>query len=167
MGKMIESGRRRAALLAWVLAAPLLMGAAPRSTPVPLTSQPGSQLEAAARSLIAQDLGEAGREGERPLLLVGSAKLGTGAQDRPALFVQLQSARECGSAGCTTSVYLWRNGAWARVLDGAEGILALSATRTRGMADLVTEKNRFVWNGTEYRDPTPAPQVDLTPRTRR
>ncbi len=144
-----------------------MVGAAPAPTPVPLSSQPGTQLDASARALAAADLAEASRSGERPLLLVGSARLGTGPQDRAALFVQLQSPRECGSAGCSTSVYLWRNGAWKRVLDGVGGKIAIATTRTRGMFDLVTEKDRYVWTGTEYRDPKPAPQVDLTPRTRR
>ena len=150
-----------------VAAALSVLGAAPAPTPVALTAQPGTQLDASARALMAADLAEAGRSGEKPLLLVGAAKLGSGPTDRQALFVQLQSARECGSAGCSTSVYLWRDGVWKRVLDGVSGKVALASTRTKGMADLVTDKARYVWTGTEYRDPRPAPQVDLTPRTRR
>ena len=146
-----------------------LMGAgpAPQPTPVPLTVQSGTWRDQAARKLVAQDLTEAGRAGERPLVLVGSARLGADAKDREALFVQLQSARECGSAGCSTSVYLWRDGVWKRVLDGVGGKLSVGSARTKGMADLLTEKERYVWTGSEYRDPHPAPQVDLRPRAKR
>ena len=38
-----------------------------------------------------------------------------------ALFVQLQSASLCGSAGCSTSVYLHRGGDWLKVLDSVSG----------------------------------------------
>ena len=151
-----------------LLAALLSIAAAPapRSTPVALAAQPGTPLEAAARQLVAHDLDDARRAGETPLVLIGSAALGP-ASDRPALFVQLQSARECGSAGCSTSVYLWQNGAWKQVLDGVSSRLAVSSSKTRGMADLVADKDRFTWNGRIYADTRPAPQVDLRPRTRR
>ncbi len=134
---------------------------------MPLSAQPGTALDAAARQLVARDLAEARRRGETPLVLVGSARLGRGQQDRPAVFVQLQSARECGSAGCSTAVYLWRRGRWARVLDGVAGRLAVAPTRTRGMADLLTGATRYVWNGERYRDARPAPNVDLRPRPAR
>jgi hypothetical protein len=149
-----------------LLAAVFLMAAAPRSTPVPLAAQPGTPLDATARQLVAQDLAESRRAGEKPLVLVGSAALGD-ASDRRALFVQIQSARECGSAGCSTSVFLWRAGTWALVLDGVSGRLAVSANKTRKMADLLTDKDRYVWNGSLYQDSKPAPQVDLRPRPRK
>ncbi|GAC1347999.1 MAG: hypothetical protein NVSMB18_34800 [Acetobacteraceae bacterium] len=142
----------------------LLLGAAPvrqAGTPVPLQSQPGTPLDAAARSLVAEDLAAAQARGEKPLLLTGSARLGG---DRPALFVQLQAPRECGSAGCTTAVYAWVHGAWSRVLDGSTGRLAVATTHTRGMADLLTDGERYVWTGTTYRSTHPAPAVDLRPR---
>ena len=94
-------------------------------------------------------------------MLVGSARLSAAASDRPALFVQLQSARECGSAGCETVVFLWRNGGYTRVLDGVGGRVSVAGTRTGGMADLVTEHERYVWGGTEYRSTRPAPNIDL------
>ncbi len=154
-----------------VLLAAILLGAAapapapgPAPTPVPLSRQPRTWMDAAAQRLAAQDMAEARRSGEIPLLLVGSARLSTGPADRAALFVQLQSPRECGSAGCNTMVFLWRNGQWVRVLDGVGGRLSVAATRTRGMADLLTDKERYVWTGTAYRDANPAPQVDLRPR---
>ena len=153
-----------------LIAALLLAAAAPATrpagTPVPLQSQPGTPLDAVARGLVAQDLAEAGRSGERPLLLVGSARLGS-ATDRAAVFVQLQSPRECGSAGCSTAVYAWIKGGWKKVLDGASGRLAVAATRTGGMADLLANDERYVWTGAEYRDTRPAPAVDLRPRSPR
>lgn len=146
------------------LAVILLMGAAPASKPVPLSAQPGTWMEAAARALVRQDVSEARRAGEVPLMLVGSAKLSNRARDRESLFVQLQSPRECGSAGCSTTVYTWQNGTWTRVLDGIGGKLSVASRHTKGMADLLTENQRFVWTGKEYRDSRPAPAVDLRPR---
>ena len=157
----------RAWLLALLLAAPLLGGAAPQLTPVTLSAQPGTQLEKTAKILVARELAEARRAGDTPLVLVGAATLGQGANDRPAVLVQLQSSRECGSAGCSTSIYHWRQGAWRRVLDGVAGNLAVSSQHTRGMADITSDGVRYVWTGTRYHDPRPAPKVGLRPRTPR
>ena len=146
-------------------AAPLLLGAASSKPqagiPVPLQSQPATPLDALARGLVADDLAAAAARGDRPLLLIGTAPLGG---DRPALFVQLQSPRECGSAGCTTSVYAWVKGGWKRVLDGTTGRLAVDRKRTRGMADLLANDERYVWTGSAYRGNRPAPALDLRPR---
>ena len=151
--------------LVLIAAASMLIAAAPpRGAPVPLAAQPGTPLDQAARTLLADQLAEARSKGDTPLLLTGSARLGP-ASDRPALFVQLQSARECGSAGCSTAVFTWIGGAWKRVLDGTTGKLAVAPTRTRGMADLVSDDERYAWTGSEYRDVRPAPAVDLRPRT--
>ncbi len=101
---MLDAMPRRALLLL----APLLLAAAPApaSTPVPvvLRAQPGTPLDQAARRLSATDLASAQQAGEPPLVLVGSARLGPAAE-QPILFVQLQSARDCGSAGCSTTAY--------------------------------------------------------------
>ena len=155
-----------------LICAAVLLGAAaparpPSGTPVILQQpQPGTPLDQQARSLVAQDLAEARAKGDSPLLLAGSARLG-GPGDRPALFVQLQSPRECGSAGCSTSVYAWVRGGWKRVLDGTSGRLAVAATKTRGMSDLLANEEHYAWTGSEYRDTRPAPAVDLRPRTQR
>ena len=127
-----------------------------------MQSRPGTPLDAVARNLV-QDLASSTRPGERPLLLTGTAKLGA-ASDRPALFVQLQSPRECGSAGCSTVVYAWSGGRYQRVLDGATGRMAVAATRHRGMADLIADKEVYVWNGSAYVSRDPAPNIDLRPR---
>ena len=146
-------------------AAVLLAAAAPSKpqtgTPVALQAQPGTPLDQAARQLVADDLAAATARGDRPLVLIGSARLGG---DRPALFVQLQSPKECGSAGCTTSVYAYRNGGWTRVLDSAAGRLTVASSRTHGMADLIANDERYVWTGTAYRSTRPAPAVDVRPR---
>ena len=151
------------------LAVPCLAAAAPPAKPDPggvpvaMQSRPGTPLDAAARNLLAQDLGASARSGERPLVLTGTAKLGA-APDRPALFVQLQSPRQCGSAGCSTVVYAWSGWRYQRVLDGATGRMTVAATRHRGMADLIADKERYVWNGSGYVSSDPAPNVDLRPR---
>ena len=139
----------------------LLTAAAP--APVPLTAQPGTTVDALARQLVAQDLREASRAGEQPLLLIGTAALGG---ERPALFIQLQSPRECGSAGCNTSVFVWTAGGYKRALDGVAGRLTVSGTRHHGLADLVTDTEQYAWDGRAYRDTRPAPPVNLRPRHR-
>lgn len=150
--------RHRYLLIPLVL---LLLAAAP----VPLSEQSGTELDRAARMLVAQDLNEAEGRRERPLILVGSARLGR-AQDQPALFVQLQSPRECGSAGCNTSVYLRSAGSWRKVLDSVSGPIVVADTRRRGMRDLLVGQERYVWNGTRYVDIRPAPAVDVRPQPR-
>ncbi len=131
---------------------------------VVLAPRPGTPLDAVARQLSTRDLVESRRAGDPPLVLTGSAPLGA-ASDRPALFVQLQSARDCGSAGCSTSVYLWQKGGWSKVLDGVGGTLTIGPRKTRGMADLVTDNVRYAWNGHEYRDTRPPPPpIDLRRR---
>jgi len=150
--------------------ASLLLGAAapvrsrPAGAPVPLQSHPGTPADATARKLVADDLAASASRGDKPLVLIGEASLG-GAQ--PALFVQLQSAQECGSAGCATSVYSWEHGSWRRVLDSAAGTLAVSPKKTHARNDLVSDNDHFVWTGTQYQSTKPAPKVNLLPQPRR
>lgn len=143
------------------------MGAAtaptPAGVPVILQSQPGTPLDAIARGLAAPDLAQAQSAGEAPLVLAGTARLGS-ATDRPAVFVQLQSPRECGSAGCSIAVHAWIGGGWRKVLDSAGGALTVLPARTRGMADLAAGTEHYAWTGREYRNLHPAPTVDLRPR---
>lgn len=154
---------------ALLIGAALLVAAAAPARPsggtlVPLQAQPGTPMDKAARALAADDLQDAAAHNDKPLVLIGTAELGG---ERQALFVQIQSARACGSAGCTTSVYTWTHGAWHRVLDGTTGRLAIAATKTRGMSDLLTDSERYVWTGTSYRSTHPAPAIDLRPRPAR
>jgi len=151
-----------ALLLLAAAPAPSPAAAQPTGTPIVLAARPGTQLDASARALVAQDLVEASHAREKPLVLTGSAMLGV-ASDRPVVFVQLQSARQCGSAGCSTTAFLWQKGTWKRILDGVDGKLTVLPTKTRGMADIASEKVKYIWTGTEYHDPKGAPPIDLRP----
>jgi len=139
-------------------------GTAPLPTgPVVLKSQPRTALDATARRVAAADLFD-GTPGA--LLLIGTQTLGT-AGTGPALFVQVQSSRSCGSAGCSVSVYLPNGNTYTKVLD-AVGQIAVAPGVHRGMHDLLVGANdRWVWNGTAYADTLPAPKVDLRPRKHR
>ena len=151
-----------------LLCAALLLaaaGPAPTSTvptgPVKLAPMPGSALEATAKQVAASDVADGGAGA---LLLLGSQHLGT-AGTGPALFVQVQSARACGSAGCSTSVYLPTAGGWTKILDAVSGNVVVQPGAHRGMHDLLIGRNdRWAWNGRTYADTVPAPQVDLRPR---
>jgi hypothetical protein len=151
---------RRPLLLcaAWLLcaaASPVPIG------PVRLAAQPGTPLDATARRVAAADLNDGDASS---LLLLGSQPLGA-AGTGPALFVQVQSQRSCGSAGCSTSIYLPTKAGWAKVLDAVSGNVVVEAGQHGGMHDLLVGKNdRWVWKGHAYADTQPAPQVDLRPR---
>ena len=127
--------------------------------PVLLSRQPGTAQDHAARMLNAQDLRGAARHGEQPLVLVGSAPLSGGGGD-PALFVQLQSASLCGSAGCSTSVYLRHDRAWRKVLDSVSGPIRVMKKKHGGVHDLLVGKNdRWIWDGHVYQDSLSAPPL--------
>ena len=141
---------------------------APRETgaPVTLSRQPGTAQDRAARTLNAQDLRGAARHGEEPLVLVGSARLAAGRTGDPALFVQLQSASLCGSAGCSTSVYLRHDRAWRKVLDSVSGPIRVMKETHDDMHDLMVGKNdRWVWDGHVYQDSLSAPPLDNLKRS--
>lgn len=151
---------------------PIAAGAAPERAgpaaglPVVMTAQPGTPLDRTARSLVVQDLAESRRAHDRPLLLIGSVPLGS-ASDRPVLFVQLQSSRQCGSRGCSTSAFAWIKGRWTKVLDDASGRITVLPTKHGGMSDLTANAERYSWTGTAYANTRPAPAVDLRPRAPR
>ena len=150
----------RAALA--LCAAILLTAAAPAVPvgPVVLAPHPLSRLDFTARDVAKQDIADGG---DGALLLLASQSLGTAGTGR-ALFVQVQSQRSCGSAGCSVSVYLPVKTGWTKVLD-AVGTLAVLPSVHGGMHDLLVGKgDHWVWNGRAYADTLPAPQVDLTPR---
>lgn len=127
---------------------------------VQLSSRPGTALETTARTLAAHDIADSVAHHDQPLVLVGSAALATRPHASPALFVQLQSASLCGSAGCQTSVYLPSDGGWDKVLDSVSGPVAVLASSHRHMHDLlVGEHDRWVWDGRQYADTLPAPAL--------
>ena len=149
-----------AAVLALALAA--AAHKPPAGKVVSLTTQPGSRLERDASRLMAEDIGAAHQAKEVPVMLVGSARLG-GTGSSAALFVQVQSASLCGSAGCSTSVFVKHGPAWKRVLDSVSGPIKISPSVHSGMHDLLVHgTDRWIWNGSAYADTLPAPKVDLT-----
>ena len=146
-------------------AATILIAAGPavQTGPVKLAAQPGTPLDATARQVAAADIADGDA---KALVLIGSQRLGT-AGTGPALFVQIQSARSCGSAGCSVSIYLPLASGWAKILDAVSGQIVVAPAEHRGMHDLlVGGADRWVWNGRAYADTLPAPQVDLRPRKR-
>ena len=142
-------------LLLLALAAP-----ARAAGPIVLAPAPGTPADTVARNALAQALADATRAGEKPLVLVGQARLGR-PTDRAALFVQLQSARECGSAGCSTSLLVWSPQGWRRVLDGVIGAVTVAPSRHYGWSDLVADKETYVWTGQVYRNARPVPNVRI------
>ena len=148
-------------------AALLLAAAAPHKgassdATVALTTQPGSALETTAKDLVAADLKQARAQGDEPVMLVGSAHLSTSAAVPAALFVQVQSASFCGSAGCSTSVYVKHGEGWTKVMDSISGPIKLSRRSHQGMHDLLVHgHDRWTWNGHAYADTLPTPDVDL------
>jgi hypothetical protein len=139
----------------------VLAAAAPTDATVQLTTQPGSALETIAAQLSADDLKQSRASGDAPVLLVGSARLAADRSGPAALFVQVQSAAFCGSAGCSTSVYLRRAGAWTKILDSISGPIKVSPRIHGGMHDLLVHgHDRFVWTGTAYADTLPVPEAN-------
>jgi hypothetical protein len=134
-----------------------LGAAAPAGAAIALTEQPGSALEATAKTLMAHDLADAHKAGETPALLVGSARLGA-PKGQAALFVQVQSASLCGSAGCSTSVFLKHGRDWTKILDSVSGPIKVAPGLHHGMHDLLIDsKDRWVWDGAKYNDTLPGP----------
>ncbi|QDH15517.1 hypothetical protein E3E11_06280 [Oecophyllibacter saccharovorans] len=124
----------------------------PAGHPVVLTAHPGSGLEAVARSLSADELKEAARHHDHPIILTASAPLAPGHKNM-ALFVQLQSAGMCGSAGCATSVFLRHGKKWDNVIDSVNGGMSILPTRHQGLYDiLIDNDDKWIWNGKTYQD---------------
>ena len=129
--------------------------------PVVVSARPNTELDRTARAIVADELAQASARGDAPLVLIGEARLGA-ARDSLALFIQLQSARECGSAGCSTSVYVLRHKTWKRVLDAVGGAIKVDSRRHGGMRDLVVGGDgRWIWTGSAYRDTSPAANPHL------
>ncbi|PCD80680.1 hypothetical protein CO710_02885 [Acetobacter orleanensis] len=120
--------------------------------PVIMTSQPGSALDKEARKLNADDLASAARHHETPLVLIGSAPLSVSGKSM-GLFVQVQSASLCGSAGCSTDVYLQQKGGWTKVLDSVSGPITLLPTTHGIMKDILVDgSDRWIWKKGTYVD---------------
>jgi hypothetical protein len=142
------------------------LAASPTGAVVTLTTQPGSALEATAMQLAGSDLKQSNKAGDPPVLLVGSAELSTHKAPQ-ALFIQVQSADFCGSAGCSTSVYVKHGKTWHKVMDSISGPIKVSPRSHGGMHDLIVHGgDRFVWTGTAYADTLPTPDIDLKHSTK-
>ncbi len=127
-------------------------GMAAESGPVLLAQHPGTELDRQARRLVAQDLHDAANQREQPVLLTGSGLLSDNPR-RMALFVQLQSASLCGSAGCSTDVYLQQKGGWTKVLDSVSGPISLLPTTHGIMKDILVDgSDRWIWKKGTYTD---------------
>ena len=84
-------------------------------TPINLREQPGSQADRIARQLMAPQLLKASRSGAMPLAFVATARLGN-LGDSDVLFVQIQSPRDCGSAGGDTMSFRnTKEAGWVRI----------------------------------------------------
>ena len=115
--------------------------------PVELAVQPGSEADKLAWQLMAREIARAHADGTDPVVLVGMGRLNDADE---LLFVQLQSAGECGSAGCSTVSFRYEGDHWIRIMDTVSGTVRITQTRHRGMPDLIVNGNRLVWDGTKY-----------------
>ncbi|GAB6967049.1 hypothetical protein JCM25156A_10860 [Komagataeibacter kakiaceti JCM 25156] len=152
--------RLQAAMCPALLATAMGLGTAwAQGGPVILAQHPGTEPDRQARVLVARPLHDAAAHGERPVLLTGSAQLSTDPR-RTALFVQVQSESLCGSAGCSTSVYLPDGRNWKLVLDSVSGPITITPQTHGEMHDLLVDgTDRWIWNGATYTDTqaTPSP----------
>ena len=131
--------------------------------PIVLRAQPGTQADRIARQLMAPQLLKASPFGETPLVLVATARLGNSG-DSDVLFVQIQSTRDCGSAGCDTVSFRHTKGRWVRILDTVSGTIRVASTRHRGMRDLIVQDtDRRIWDGEKYAETVPHPPSNLEP----
>ena len=100
--------------------------------PVELAASPGSEADRLARQLMAREIERDRQHGENPLVLVGMGRLN---ETDEMLFVQLQSAGDCGSAGCNTVSFRFTGDRWVRVTDTI-GSVRIGAPRHRAVWSL-------------------------------
>jgi hypothetical protein len=130
---------------------------------VVLRPQPGSYADHIARQLMARQLQRSSQAGERPSVLVATTRLGY-SRDSDVLFVQIQSPRECGSAGCDTVSFRRTNGKWVKILDTVSGTIRVASTRHRGMPDLIVQDtDRRIWDGQKCAATVPVEPSNLEP----
>lgn len=133
-------------------AAPTTVSKVQNAKPVILHEQPGSKLNEQARALNADVLQDAARHHDRPIILIGTVPLSSAPQDQ-ALFVQLQSYRLCGSAGCTTSIYRQKGQQWETLLDAVNGSISILPSSHNGLSDLLIDgKDYWFFDGKSYQD---------------
>lgn len=66
--------------------------------------------------------------------------------DRKAEY--LVSLTDCGSAGCPTALFMYREGTWVKLTEGWS--LHLLKSRTKGFADLGSGRDKLSWDGRNY-----------------
>jgi hypothetical protein len=103
--------------------------------PVELAASPGSEADRLARQLMARELERDRQHGENPLVLVGMGRFN---ETDEMLFVQLQSAGDCGSAGCNTIAFQFTRGRWVRVVDTV-GSGRIGASSHHGRPDVIVQ----------------------------
>ncbi len=103
--------------------------------PVELAASPGSEADQLARQLMARELERDRQHGENPLVLVGMGRFN---ETDEMLFVQLQSAGDCGSAGCNTIAFQFTRGRWVRVVDTV-GSGRIGASSHHGRPDVIVQ----------------------------
>jgi hypothetical protein len=112
---------------------------------------------------MARELAKSSQSGDAPAVLITTARLGK-SHDSDVLFVQIQSPRDCGSAGCDTVSFRYVNSRWIRILDTVSGTVRIAATQHRGMRDLIVQDtDRRIWDGEKYADTLPTPPAGLAP----
>lgn len=120
-----------------------------------LKEDPGSSLDKIARSLNSDLLKDDDLHHDNSVILVGEKNLSPSTKNK-ALFVQIQSARLCGAAGCTTSIYLNKEHHWVTILDSINGTISLLPSKHHGFYDLlINNEDRWIWDGKEYNDTSP------------
>jgi hypothetical protein len=139
-------------------------GAKPISgSPVLLKPQPGTAADRIARQLMTRELVKSSQSGDAPAVLTTTVRLGK-SHDSDVLFVQIQSPRDCGSAGCDTVSFRYVNSRWIRILDTVSGTIRIATTQHRGMRDLIVQDaDRRIWDGEKYANTVPIPPGDLAP----
>ena len=103
--------------------------------PVALAASPGSEADRLARQLMARELERDRQHGENPLVLVGMGRFN---ETDEMQFVQLQSAGDCGSAGCNTIAFQFTRGRWVRVVDTV-GSGRIGASSHHGRPDVIVQ----------------------------
>ncbi len=55
---------------------------------------------------------------------------------------------DCGSAGCPAAIFMYREGAWIKLIEGWG--MHILRSKTKGFADLGSGGGKFLWNGRNY-----------------
>lgn len=135
-----------------IVSQPHAFAASTQERPIILKAAPGTKLDKIARTLNADLLKDDALHHNNSVVLVGTHALSPHKKNK-ALFVQIQSARLCGAAGCTTSIYLKKNDNWVTILDSVNGNISLLPSKHHDFYDiLIGHGDTWIWNGRNYED---------------